>query len=188
MTDEEAQVQLARDIAFAEGALTRFGGLAPLFIIGAKDGPMVVAAPFRNEAEKAETYLLIEMACVAHEADWLCFMDEAWLVQTAPGEPLLVEPKDSDRRVEVAMISLTYRRPGALGTKHLTVTRSILRDGDGKATGFGPSPIGEAPMDGAGRATRILPALPPHPVQVEIARMALDTSGALRTLPTAGRG
>jgi hypothetical protein len=186
MTDDEAQAQLARDLAFAELALRRFGSIAPLFVIGTKPEPMVIAAPFRDEAEKAHTYGLIRLACIAHEAEWLCFMDEAWLVNLAPGEELLVQPKDSDRRVEVVSIWLSYRDGDAV--KHRAAFRGIERDADGKGTGLGASPFdpGAEPTDG--RVSRIFPQARPIAPEIAMARMALDASGALQPLPTAGHG
>lgn len=137
--------RLRDDVSFAEKMLIKDGRLAPMFFLQSDDGLFVVATPYGNDDEKAHTYRIITMMCVAHDVYGFCSLSEAWMaaIPKIPGgaeeqlrQAAKMRASEAENRIEVIIAMAVYRN--AENTrKSISLTREIQRDPNDKFIGLG---------------------------------------------------
>jgi hypothetical protein len=156
------------DCDFAEKTLRSRGQVTTMFVIRGYDGqviPMIIAG-----GEKADAYRMVQLAAVAHDAEAVSCISEAW---TLPPEATMpnVLPSESERRIEVIAVQLVTLDE-ALGS-----SREILRDGEGRITGLGPElmkPTVIPERDFSGMMSKVVPSRRPDPEAQAEARTLLE--------------
>ena len=157
-----------QDCDFAAKHLRLQGFVRMMFVIRGHDGqviPIMVAG-----GEKADAYRMVQLAAVAHDAEAVSCISEAW---TLPPEATMpnVLPSESERRIEVIAVQLVTLDE-ALGSM-----REILRDAAGRIAGLGPErmkPTMVPAPDFGGMMSKVVPSSRPSPEAQAEARALLE--------------
>jgi hypothetical protein len=157
-----------RDCDFAAKHLKLYGFVRMMFVIRGHDGqviPIMVAG-----GEKVDAYRMVQIAAVAHDAEAISCISEAW---TLPPEvlPSEVLPSESERRLEVVAVQLVTLDE-ALGSM-----REILRDAEGRITSLGPErmkPTATPARNFGGMMSKVVPSRRPTPEAQAEARELLE--------------
>lgn len=180
LTMKALRARFEADLHHAETAILKDGHLAPMFAVTPTDGPpLPVVADFGSPEAKHACLTAVRLLCIATNAVTAMYMGEAWMVA---GElPAGVSPGQSERRVEVVMVSLE----GRIGreVKRLARVREILRGLDGKPSGLRPLALpgvtAKTQVDVDGPMARMLPPRQPGREQRVIARAMVEHMGLL---------
>ena len=156
------------DCDFAAKHLRLQGFVRMMFVIRGHDGqviPILVAG-----GEKADAYRMVQLAAVAHDAEAVSCISEAW---TLPPEATTLDvlPSESERRIEVIAVQLVTLDE-ALGSM-----REILRDAEGGIAGLGPErmkPTMVPARDFGGMMSEVVPPRRPNQDQQTTARALLE--------------
>lgn len=184
-TIERWREQLRYDAAFASKALVEQGEIIPMFVVHARDdGPnVVVATPWKDDADKDIAVLAVKAVCVAHDAVALSQIVEAWMRAPAPGEDAsnYLPPSKAENRREVVMCTVAWRDDATGERRELHDIREIERRANGKPSGLKPGSGGTESGAGdiAGRMIEILPERRPTPEEQAKAREAIEMIEAM---------
>jgi hypothetical protein len=175
--------QVRFDMTFAEKTLMKDGDVGRMFVVHTKgEAKHVIAAPWRNDDEKAALIDMVRTYCIAYDAAALSFISEAWVryLKQAPGETddefearqNAVRVRDAEDRREVVMVMTMYR-DGA-GERHIVSdTREIQRRRDGKPSGLAPYRLNRGMDVLGGDIVEAFPEFTPSPAQRHAAQMML---------------
>lgn len=156
-----------RDCDFAAKHLKLQGFFRTMFVIRGHDGrviPIMVAG-----GEKADAYRMVQLAAVAHDAEAVSCISEAWTLPEATMTNVL--PSESERRIEVIVVQLVTL------DEALCSMREILRDAEGRITGLGPErmkPTVTPARDFGGMMSKVVPSRRPDPDAQAEARALLE--------------
>lgn len=155
-----------------------------VFTLYTPKGPIVVGTGFGGPREKERVYTMIRLMAVAHEADAISYVSEAWMrkVDKAHGETEAehharaaeIAPSQAEDRMEVVICSIAWR--DGFGQRQSTMrAREMVRGDDGKLVELRPMAWTED-RDGyaEGPAMELLPVRRPSPEQVAKARAVVD--------------
>jgi hypothetical protein len=157
-----------RDCDFAAKHLKLQGFFRTMFVIRGHDGqviPIMVAG-----GEKADAYRMVQLAAVAHDAEAVSCISEAWTLPPEATMPNLL-PSESERRIEVIAVQLVTL------DEALCSMREILRDAEGRITGLGPErvkPTATPAGDFSGTMSKVVPSRRPDPDAQAEARALLE--------------
>jgi hypothetical protein len=179
--------QLRFDMMFAEKTLLKSGEVSTMVVVHAKGEKHVIAAPWHNDEEKAALLEMINAYCIAHEAEALTYISEAWVryVQKAPGETEAeyqarkeVRPRDAEDRREVVIVMIMYRDDGG-ERQVVSDTKEIVRRANGKPDGLKPYRLNGG-MDVLGGAiVEAFPEWPPSSAERIAAEAILKVFGMI---------
>lgn len=173
LTNEQAKTYFDMACERAAEGIVRDGSLISAFLIFPHgDGEAaIIAAPWASDDEREKVIEVLRIACAAHDAAAVCWINEAWQLSLAPGEQCTVRPKDSERRREVVVVQLAAQSPDDGDLRHWLSSREILRDADGKVTGLAPDPWrnGDEPTETRGLIDDILTR---HRVPADLRKVA----------------
>ena len=134
MTRSALLQRFRADLARAEADLLRDGTLAPLVaVVGRDEVNHVLPLDMRDDTARARSVNTARLVAVAADADLVVFRAEVWVVagaELAEG----VTPATSERRVEAVAVAVMGRVAGKIERR--VGLREILRDPDGRPTGF----------------------------------------------------
>jgi hypothetical protein len=139
------------DCEFAAKALRTQGSLATMFVIRGHGGeviPMMFA-----DGTKEDCYRMVQLAAIAHDAEAVSNISEAWTLPAGPRPPEVL-PADSERRIEVIAVQIVTLEEA------LCSMREIIRDAEGKFTGLGPERVPQTTIkmaDFGGYMSRVIP-------------------------------
>lgn len=165
--------QLEFDMRFAEKTLRENGSVETMFSVYSKEKVSVFPAPWRSPLEKDLYHSIAWAMCVAHDADAVSLMTEAWVrsEKRRPDESKAAmlararsgpSPAQSEDRREVVMLWLAYR--DEIGEiQHRALAREIERRASGTVVGLKPVDFGEAIPEPGFRLSSILPEERPTP-------------------------
>lgn len=109
-------------LSFASGVIGAGGEITPMFTIVDAAGKVTVAAtPWNDDEEKVALVKTVRAEMRRIGATHYGFVSEAWSISVQPGDPHIA-PSQSDRRVEVVIISAA----DSAGVK-LTCSAEIIR-------------------------------------------------------------
>ena len=138
-TATDWQAQLQRDAEFARYALLKQGSLSPMFILHCPGEIRVVGAGWENDSEKRRARQMVGLMALAVNASAISFISEAWSRRVdrrhretdAEHQARIdaVRPAEAEDRVEVLIVSLTYR--DADGRHSFATTMDMVRDASG---------------------------------------------------------
>jgi hypothetical protein len=167
---------------YAHFCMHNSGRMSPtLFLIG-PDGPMIFMPETMADSDQKDHFAnMARLVAIAHASTSVVMVMEVWIKKARADQPLdLTEPPSEafDREEAVVLMgeSRTARRQ-----KYLP----IIRSGNGKFFGFGPSDLPEVDHI-EGRFAGILPEKAPTPEQRAIARALLE--GKTGQLKPSGSG
>jgi hypothetical protein len=174
--------QVRFDMAFAEKRLVQHGGVGRMFVVHCKDTLYAMPAPWESADEKADMIKMVRAYCIAHDAQALSFISEAWIrhLHQAPGETEeefqaridAVRPRDAEDRREVVMVMTMFRDEGGQ-RQILSDTREIQRRANGKPEGLTPYRLNRGVDIIGGGVVEAFPEWQPSPEHRLLARMAL---------------
>jgi hypothetical protein len=178
------QKQLRFDMQYAEKMLIDHGELSAMFVVHTKDASHVLLTPWRDDHEKAMCRHLARLWCIAHDAQALTFITEAWIrsLDQRPGETRAefdaradaVQPRDAEDRREVVMVVIAYRDDA--GERQIVFeSREIQRRANGKPSGLVPLSKSNTIDKLTGRMVDVLPEITPSMAQQAAAKMLLAT-------------
>jgi hypothetical protein len=157
------------DCAFAEKQLRLHGRIALMFTIRSHDGqiiPMLIRG-----GEKRDAYRMVQLAAVAHDAEAVTGIGEAWGLLGQSDLPNVL-PSESERREELVSVTM------ATLDEVVQSARVILRGSDGRATGLGPERIQRTLIPAGefgGYMSNVIPKRRPTPDEQTAARELLRT-------------
>jgi hypothetical protein len=167
----------------AERNIKRAGMLVPIFLLYSRDGtlmPMVVA--WNSDEERDRALTLVRLACIAHDVNVLSWVHEAWSLRMMPGDEF-VQPRNSERRVEVACVTLAAFNDATGEMQHMSRAREILRDAAGKVTGLKPPQPRRERMETQSILLDLLPPRRLAPAEIENAKLLLAMAPGVEKVP-----
>jgi hypothetical protein len=174
MTGRDWRKRAEADFEFARKVLLEVGKVSPMYIV---HGAERVVPVYCGQFPKADQRKIMRLICIAERAEAIAMIGEAWTARAKRGEEHLpashiVPPSEREDRIEVVMVSMTWREDG----ERRTVMRvgEIVRDAAGKAVELKAEPVSGAADEFAGPATEILPERMPDAFAVKAAREMLE--------------
>jgi hypothetical protein len=177
--------QLRFDMAYAEKTLLKDGEVGSMFVVHAKERMHLIAAPWRDEGEKAAILDLVRAYCIAEDAAALTYLSEAWTrhMQQAPNETEAefraridaVRPRDAEDRREMVLV-MTMFRDDAGERQVVSDSREIERRANGKPSGLKPHRVNKGWDVLAGAIVDAFPQWPPSPAEREAACAVLNAN------------
>ena len=154
--------------------------MRPMFtVLDERGHTRPVAGDFSSEEAKNAAFALVRLICAADAAVAVFHRSEAWLVASCAAP--CISASQSERRIEVLLVSCVARVDGALMRK--VSVREIVRDRVGAVSGVrdvavpGLGDTGLQSMDLEGRTMNLLSAEPPTSDERRRARDRLDWVG-----------
>lgn len=165
----EAEDIIQSDLRFAKEMIRTRGEVTPMFVLHGANGVSVpVATPFGSDEEKAAVCGLIRAMCATLPVVAYSMLCEAWSTRVARDDAASrVRPSESPDRREVVMAT-AVTRAGCV-----SAAAEILRDGGGRAVGFGPDEVAD------GMAGPFASLLPPAPLSEEVRGRARELVAAM---------
>lgn len=182
----DAAKQLRFDIAFAEKTLLKRGHLGVMFVVHTKDKKHIIATPWQDDDEKAAYLEMVRAYCIAHDAEALSYIGEAWAryMEQAPNETAAefdsrvhaVRPRDAEDRREVVMVIILFR-DDAGQRQMMSESREIERRANGKPSGLKMMRSNNGWDVLHGPIVDAFPEWPPTAADRFVAQLFLDSSG-----------
>ena len=180
--------QVRFDMMFAEKTLLKQGEVRTMVVVHAKGEKHVIAAPWRDDEERAALVEMINAYCIAHDAEALTYISEAWVryLKQAPGETDdeyqgridAVRPRDAEDRREVVIVMCMYRDEGG-ERQVVSDTKEIVRRANGKPDGLKPYRLNDGMDVLVGGIVEAFPQWPPSSAERIAAEAILTVFGMI---------
>jgi hypothetical protein len=178
MNPTDAKLRFAQDKRWAETAIVKDGRLTPLLVV-VGDEPAVL--PMDALGSRAFAWQAARLVAIAHNAQAVAVIGEAWTVSRRLAERGLAEikPSQSDWRIECVTVTLHYRHAGRVHL--LSSIRAIVRDATGTITGLGREQItgSTQPREAGGSFADVLPERAPSATERAAARELVARAGII---------
>lgn len=176
-----AKLQALADQAerYARHMMAGAGSVPPTVIADTPEGfVFCMPATLEDAAAKDRFAHLARLLALAHAANALATVAEAWVRVAKPGSSVdpEIRPSTAPDRLEMVVVMLED------GSRHANRMLPILRDKDGGFVGFGESRVVEFGV-AEGRFARLMPRQPPSAAEVTTAKVELLELGVCITLP-----